>query len=96
MSNNSKSLDEIRTIFLQSLHQIAPEIDVQNINPDTLLREEYEIDSMDFLRFIMLLHEKLKINIPEKDYPTLATLQSSMTYLNEKISLLQGQPQADQ
>lgn len=86
MSNHSKSLDEIRTIFLQSLHQVAPEIDLQNISPATILREEYEIDSMDFLRFIILLHEKLKIDIPEKDYSKLATLQSSMIYLNKKIN----------
>lgn len=70
----------------RSLHQVAPEIDLQNIIPETILREEYEIDSMDFLRFIVLLHEKLKIDIPEKDYSKLATLQSSLTYLNEKIN----------
>ncbi|KTD05352.1 acyl carrier protein [Fluoribacter gormanii] len=86
MSNHSESIDEIRMVILQSLHQIAPEIDFQNISPDTILREEYEIDSMDFLRFIVLLHEKLKIDIPEKDYPRLATLKSSLTYLNEKIN----------
>lgn len=82
----NKSLDEIRTIFLTSLHRIAPEIDLQTISPDTLLREAYEIDSMDFFRFIVLLHEQLNIDIPEKDYVKLATLQSSVTYLNERLN----------
>lgn len=86
MNNDSKSLDEIRAVFLQSLHQVAPEIDLQNITPETIFREEYEIDSVDFLRFIILLHEQLKIDIPEKDYSKLATLQSSLIYLNEKIN----------
>lgn len=86
MTKEKKSLDEIRYIFLHSLHKIAPEIDLQEINPDTILREEFEIDSMDFYRFIVLLHEELKVDIPEKDYSKLATLQSSLDYLNGKIN----------
>ena len=86
MKNKTKSLDEIRNAFLHSLHQIAPEIELQNINPESILREEFEIDSMDFLRLIVLLHEQLKVDIPEKDYSKLATLQSTLTYLNAKIN----------
>ncbi|HAT2067343.1 TPA: hypothetical protein OO122_002875 [Legionella pneumophila] len=86
MNNEKKSLNEIRSVFLHALHQIAPEIDLQAINPQTVLREEFEIDSMDFLRFIVLLHEQLNVNIPEKDYSKLATLQSSLTYLSERIN----------
>jgi len=85
MTYQNKSLDEIRELFLHSLHQIAPEIDVNKLNPETILREEFEIDSLDFLRLIVLLHDDLKIEIPEKDYARLATLQSSVAYLNEKI-----------
>ena len=86
MSNNRKTLDEIKHSFLHSLHQIAPEIDVQHINPDTILRTEFEIDSMDFLRLIVLLHQELNVDIPEKDYSKLATLQGAVDYLNEKIN----------
>ena len=71
---------------MHSLHQIAPEIELQNMNPEGILREEFETDSMDFLRLIVLLHEQLKVDIPEKDYSKLATLQSTLTYLNEKIN----------
>lgn len=86
MKNETKSFDEISNAFLHSLHQIAPDIDLQNINPESILREEFEIDSMDFLRLVVLLHEQLNVDIPEKDYSKLATLQSSITYLNEKIN----------
>ena len=86
MKNNKKSLDEIRHAFLDALHQIAPEIELQQMTDETVLREEFEIDSMDFLRFIVLLHKQLNVEIPEKDYSKLATLQSSLAYLNEKIN----------
>ena len=52
-----------------------------------MLREEFEIDSIDFLRLIVLLHEQLTIDIPEKDYAKLATLQSSLAYLRARISV---------
>ena len=83
MINNN----DIRRIFLESLHQIAPDIDIETIKPETMLREEFEIDSIDFLRLIVLLHEQLTIDIPEKDYAKLATLQSSLAYLRARISV---------
>ncbi len=86
MKNEHKSLDDIREGFLHCLHQIAPEIDLQSIRPETILREEFEIDSVDFLRLLVLLHEELNVDIPEKDYSKLATLESSLNYLQEQKS----------
>lgn len=86
MTNLKKSTDEIRNSVLQALHQIAPEVDLQKLNPESLLREELEIDSMDFLRFMVLVHKQLNVDVPEKDYPKLISLKSIVDYLNLKIN----------
>lgn len=86
MTEINKSIDEIRSIVLHSLHQIAPEIDLQTLDPEALLRETLEIDSMDFLRFMILLHKEFDVDIPEADYPELTTLNKCVEYLNLKIN----------
>lgn len=86
MNQQSTHVQEIQTIFLKCLHQIAPEIAVETIQPEAVLREVYEIDSVDFLRLVVLLHDAFKIDIPENDYPSLATLASSVDYFQKKIT----------
>lgn len=80
-----KTPDEIRDSVLHALHQIVPEVDLQSLNPDVDLREELDIDSMDFFRFMVKLHNELNIDIPEADYPKLATLNKCIGYLGENI-----------
>ena len=78
-----KSKDEIKTVIVQSLHHIAPEVDLEQIDPDAELQEEIELDSMDFLRFMLQLNEALKVDIPEKDYVQFSTLNRSIDYLDK-------------
>ncbi len=83
--NAKKSPDEIRKTVLHALHLIAPEADLETLNPDAPLQQEIEIDSMDFLRFMMELNSELKVDVPEKDYNQLETLNKCINYLKSKI-----------
>jgi len=76
---------EIRALVLEQLGNIAPEADLSAIDPAAPLRDELDIDSMDFLNFVIALHERLKIDIPELDYPRLATIDGAVAYLAGKL-----------
>jgi acyl carrier protein len=71
----------IRDTVLKVLSSIAPEADLSRLNPQGRLRDQLDIDSMDFLNFVIGLHEELHVEIPERDYGRLATLAGCMEYL---------------
>ena len=73
--------DEIRTTILRVLGEIAPEADLASIKPDVAFRDQLDLDSMDILNFVVGLHEALGVEIPEADYPRLATLESCVEHL---------------
>jgi acyl carrier protein len=72
---------EFRETVLDTLGDIAPGADLAALPPEKDLREELDIDSMDFLNFVIALHEKLGVDIPEADYPQLVTLNGAVGYL---------------
>lgn len=76
--------EEIRSAVISELGNIAPEMDVARVNPDADLREALDIDSMDFLNFIAAIHQKLGIEIPERDYARLFTLTKAIAYLESR------------
>jgi len=78
------SPDDIRAVLKDELGRIAPEVEFDAIPPDADLREEIDIDSMDFLNFVTALHQRLGVDIPEADYPSLATLNKAVAYLQGK------------
>lgn len=73
--------DEIRTAVLNALSSVAPEADLGRLRPDKRLRDQLDIDSMDFLNFILAIHNTLGVEIPEADYGKLATLDDCLKYL---------------
>jgi acyl carrier protein len=73
--------DEIRAAVLRALGDIAPEADLSAIAPDLPLRDQLDLDSMDFLNFVIAVHTALRVEIPEADYPKLATLDGCVDYL---------------
>jgi acyl carrier protein len=73
--------DEIRTTLLRVLGTIAPEADLARLSPDASLREALDLDSMDVLNVAVGLHDALGVDIPETDYPRLATLNAAVAYL---------------
>lgn len=81
-----RSREEIRNVIFDALGAIAPEVDPAMIAPDRPLREQIDIDSFDFLNFIIRLHETLGIDIPEKDYAELLTLNSAVEYLTRRCA----------
>jgi acyl carrier protein len=77
---------EIRTVLQEELGNIAPEMDLQTIDPSADLREALDIDSMDFLNFVIAVHHRLGVDIPELDYPKLVTLDGAAAYLRTKLA----------
>lgn len=78
---------DITAVLIDKLGRIAPEIDATQINSESELREELDIDSMDFLNLVTALHERLDIDIPEIDYPNLATLGGAVDYLAQRLGI---------
>jgi acyl carrier protein len=77
------TIDTSRIAVRQSLHRVAPEVDLDLLDPAAELREELDLDSMDFLRFVEALHEFAGVDVPERDYPKLRTLDSCTAYLDQ-------------
>lgn len=73
--------DEIRATALRTLGTIAPEADLATLAPDVPFRDQLDMDSMDLLNFVIALHAALDVEIPEADYPKLATLDGCVEYL---------------
>ena len=77
--------DEIAEAVKEIINDILPEGDCDNINPDERLRDQLDLDSMDFLDIVMELRKQYKVEVPEEDYPQLATLTSCVDYLEPKM-----------
>jgi acyl carrier protein len=72
---------DARDIVRAVLHQVAPEADLDHVGPDDTLREALDLDSIDFLNFVVGLHEATGVEIPERDYGRVATLAGCARYL---------------
>jgi len=72
---------EIEQLTLEVLRTIAPDADLLAIDPATSFRDQFEIDSVDYLNFVLALERRLGIRIPELDYPRLSSLQGCVRYL---------------
>jgi acyl carrier protein len=79
--------EEISMVIIDIIKDIDEEADFDGLDPDKPLRDQLELDSMDFLDIVMELRKRYKLQIPEDDYPRLATLNSCVAYLQP---LLQG------
>jgi acyl carrier protein len=79
------SPEEIRGTVVRALGEIAPEADPARLKPDAALRDQLDIDSMDFLNFAIALHEQLGVEIPESDYGKLDTLDHCVEYLAARL-----------
>lgn len=75
---------EIRQQVLLALANIAPEADLSKLDPRGRIRDQLDIDSMDFLNFVIAVHESLGVDIPERDYGQLATLDGCVSYLAKR------------
>lgn len=74
--------ETIRHLVLRILGEIAPEADTTSLQPDVSFRDQLDLDSMDFLNFVVALHKEFHIEIPEADYPKYMTLNGCLTQLS--------------
>ena len=77
--------DAIRNAVLNALTSVAPEIDPSSLNPDDELRQAIDLDSMDFLNFVIALHTSVSVDVPESDYPRLASVNRAVDYLTSRL-----------
>lgn len=73
--------EEIRAALLDIISEIVPDEDLSNLEGDIRIRDQIELDSMDFLDIIMELRKRYRVEVPEEDYPKLATMNSCVSYL---------------
>jgi acyl carrier protein len=78
--------DEIRAGVLRELGRIAPEADLASLPESAPLRDELEIDSMDFLNFATALHAAFGVDVPEADYERIACLRDCVDYLAARLA----------
>ncbi|MBA1147541.1 acyl carrier protein [Ectothiorhodospiraceae bacterium WFHF3C12] len=78
MTVDNDTLDEAVTAALE---EVAPDVDVSSLDPHRNLRDQVELDSVDFLNFVTALERRLDLRIPEGDYPKLSSLEGCRRYL---------------
>jgi acyl carrier protein len=84
--------DEIRAAVLRALATVAPEADLAGIAPDRRLRDQVDLDSVDFLNFLVALHDTLGIDVPDADYAKVQTLDQCVDYLVARATALRPIP----
>ena len=77
--------EEIRETIARVLSKIAPEANLGAVDPSENIREALDIDSFDFLNFLIALNEQLHVEIPEADYAKVQSLSGLEAYLMERI-----------
>ena len=80
--NNQPTPDDIRQTVLRLLGEIAPEADLSALKPGVSFRDQLDIDSMDFLNFVIVIHKTFGVEIPEADYPKYGTLNGCVDQLS--------------
>ena len=79
------TLEQIKDVILEIIQEIDEDANVDYLKPDLALRDQLDLDSMDFLDIVMELRKRYKIQIPEADYPQLASLDSCVNYLLPRL-----------
>ncbi len=86
---------EIRQVVIDALTRIAPEINPASIDANASFRDQLDLDSMDFLNFVLSLGDRLRVEIPEADYPRLSTLEGTVGYLAGRLAPQPDTPQTN-
>lgn len=81
IGTHAMTKEELQLIILAQLRGLAPEADLNDLRPHDDIRETLEIDSFDFLNFLIALNKETGVEVPEKDYGRVSTLESLTTYL---------------
>jgi len=76
---------EIQLLVVEAIQQVAPEIELADIQPDSEIRDECDLDSMDLLNYLIALKKLTGVNIAETDYPKVNSLNKMCHYLELKM-----------
>jgi len=76
---------DLRNAVLQALYSIAPEAEGERLDPQASLRDQLDIDSMDFLNFLVALKDTVGVEVPESDYAQVANLDDCVRYLAARL-----------
>lgn len=78
--------DQTRQQVLDALTEIAPEADTESLRGDVPLRDQLDIDSMDYLNFLIGLNARTGVEVPERDYGQLATIDDCVAYVERRVA----------
>ena len=76
---------QVRQAIIDIIATVAPDADLSGLKGDVRLRDQLDMDSMDFLDIVMELRKRFKLEVPKEDYPELASLDSCVSYLGPKL-----------
>ena len=76
---------DLRQAAIDALLEVAPDVDAAALDATRAFRDQFDFDSMDTLNFVIALHQRLGIDIPERDYPELLTLDGAVRYLETHL-----------
>lgn len=77
---------ELQQHIFEALVEVAPDIDPEDLDPEKSFRDQFELDSMDFLRFVLALEKRIGAKVPEVDYPKLSSISGCMSYLESQLT----------
>jgi acyl carrier protein len=83
--SDSLELLKFQEALKNSFHEIAPEVDLSKINPELSLRDQVDLDSMDYLNLLMKLHQRLGVSISVNDYAKVSTLKDLSLLLENEF-----------
>ena len=92
---NTLTPEQLKATIFEVLGRIAPELDPATLRADEPLREQVDLDSFDFLNVLIALNERLNVEVPEKDYAQLETLNSMLHYFGARRCEPQQRPVTD-
>ena len=82
---STTTADALRSAVIEALLDVAPDVDASSLDAARPFREQFDFDSMDQLNFVTGLHRRLGVDVPEVDYPRLATLAGCVDYLSRAV-----------
>lgn len=80
------SKQEIRDTIVSCLCEVAPEIDPASVKDDVSFRDQFDVDSMDLLNFVIAMHERLHVDIPETEYARLGTVDLLVEFISARVA----------
>lgn len=76
---------DIRAVFLEELCRVAPDIDPGTVGDEDHIQDDLDLDSMDVLNLVAALHNRLGVDIPERDYPEISTPLRAAAFLSSRL-----------